>query len=118
MHGANEKSKLYLLFFVKSWIEAAVLGTMIFYVSVYIVSRSTSPYSSDMGMMMLMVIYSIILTFNLRIFFSRLDSKNLIYILTEFFSLGALVKYNKKKNYFFFKNIFYFMIHPFYYKFI
>jgi len=46
-----------------------------------------------MGMMMLMVIYSIILTFNLRIFFSRLDSKNLIYILTEFFSLGALIAY-------------------------
>lgn len=69
------------------------MGTMIFYVSVYVVSRSVSPYSSDMGMMMLMVIYSIIITFNLRIFLSRLDTKNLIYLLTEFFSLAALIIY-------------------------
>ncbi|KAL4448656.1 hypothetical protein ABPG74_012745 [Tetrahymena malaccensis] len=70
--GQVEKDRVFSNYIIKSLIEGILQGTIIYYVSIYIVSRSVSKFGevSDFGMISLVTIYSIILVFNFRVIFT------------------------------------------------
>ncbi|EAS02708.2 adenylate/guanylate cyclase domain protein (macronuclear) [Tetrahymena thermophila SB210] len=70
--GQVEKDRVFSNYIVKCLIEGIIQGTIIYYVSIYIVSRSVSKFGevSDFGMISLVTIYSIILVFNFRVIFT------------------------------------------------
>ncbi|EGR27982.1 hypothetical protein IMG5_185650 [Ichthyophthirius multifiliis] len=67
--GLVEKQRVLSNFVLQSVLEGLFQGTLIYYVSIYIVSRSLSidGYNSDFGIMSLVIIYSVILVFNFKI---------------------------------------------------
>lgn len=70
--GQVEKERVISNYLVKCVLEGIAQGTIIYYVSVYITSRSVSPdgHVADFGMVSLVTIFSIILVFNFKIIFS------------------------------------------------
>lgn len=93
MTGQYEKARSLTMFLMKSWLEPIIIATLIYYNSIYVVSRSTSPLSSDMGMMMLVIIYSNLIVFNLRIFFECFMKSPFIFIVTQSLSVLTVVAY-------------------------
>ncbi|EGR32967.1 hypothetical protein IMG5_065350 [Ichthyophthirius multifiliis] len=66
--GQVEKQRVFSNFILQSILEGILQGTLIYYVSIYIVSRSLSidGYTSDLGMISLVIIYSVLLVFNFK----------------------------------------------------